>query len=779
MAFALNKRLLPVLLSLLASTAQASGAGPQDYFVWREHSDMPTAAVLRGEPGLLLPSFHRVHLYPGWRALASRDAALPLKPLSDEALHLACCDAGAATLQGADEPARDAIRTWLETRVAVQPQPPRALPSPLKSLGRDGWDWFLNCPDPAFRFASDTLAQLKQRRDATPERLRAWVQAQDQVFEHCASRGVPAPVGGKAAPQPLPEPPQALAASEALYWRQARDYQRAAAAFYAGDWASATPAFHRIAVDDGHPWQAWAALAELRSVLREASLAGRMTAEPRPAAQALLQRLRALAAAIAAHRDWGMQQRAAQDLIALAEARLVPDERFAALSAELQRLDQAPGRHALSDWVRLADARFDGNAQALPPARAAHPMLDWMSALQQCEPLADPAPAADRQRRAAAFEHALQRWQARPGALWLVPLLSCADGAALERQPAQAQALLKAVDALPADHPAAATLRWQQLRLLRELGQLDRARALLPALQALKLPSVSARNLIAQQALSLARNLDEARPWLAREWAGWRDADSGAEGRPAAPQPALAEDGARLITTRLSLAQWQALVEAPDLARELRVPLTLGLWWRAELLGQTGRAQAAARLLARLDPRQAATVRPYLAAGSAPARREALWRATLAQPLRAAVGTGLGQDVRFEGPLPSTPLDDAVASAWCRLDQADTGWIDDGSVERVPPLPPQFAPAPELAAEQAALKAQGSATGAFARWVLQRAQQKPAPADLDWLLYVGIQSTRGGCVDPDNGRQSQAMHRLLHQRFPRSPWAAQSPYWYR
>jgi len=71
-----------------------------------------------------------------------------------------------------------------------------------------------------------------------------------------------------------------------------------------------------------------------------------------------------------------------------------------------------------------------------------------------------------------------------------------------------------------------------------------------------------------------------------------------------------------------------------------------------------------------------------------------------------------------------------------------------------------------------------TATGFVGQHVLAWAATHPADKDLPWLLYVAVQSSRGGCLDPDHTAISKKAWQLLHQRFPRSPWTEQTPYFY-
>lgn len=732
---------------VLTSAGWASGAdGPLDYYVSRDMPDEIGASYTNGRLGLLLPTWPRWALYPAWRVLASADAKLPLKPLSPEAVRQACCDGAAIDLSpGGTSPQRD---RWIAARAQATSLALKRPPEGMKPLDDKGYAHFLNCPPDAFRFAADTLEDLRKRGDANPARLQAWVQAQDLVFEQCG----PAPGRSEVKEQP-PERPKALPASEAAAWRQAREYQIASAAFYAGDWPVAQTGFHRIAADAAHPWRAWSQLALLRTALRQASLQEKPL--DAPASQALWMQVQALAQPLLALDANAPQHRAAQQALALAEARLMPDQRWAQLSRDVARLDAPPEAQAYTDWVRLSDLRFDNDADALKSQAAKTPTLDWMTTLQGCRD----------DRRAAALSTALQRWRAQPGSLWLVATLSCADGAKLKATP-EWTPLLKAVDKFDAQHPATPTLRWQRLRLLREAGDLDAARAALPGLQSSLPPSASARNLVRAEGLALARTLDEVALYLGREPSGWRDADTGATGG-LANTWGFDEDGLRLLQQGLSTAQWEALSRHAKVPDALKTRLTLGAWWRAEWLGQHERAVGLARQLLQRVPALKPALQPYIDAPDAAARRMAAWRASLGWGLPALPEAGTSGEESLGARVTA---EDAVASGWCQLGQA---------LDAKKTVAPQLPLDPALNAEQSALRAVGTATGAYSRWLLDLAKKPDAPKDLDWLLYVGVQSTRGGCVDPDNGKQSRTLHGLLHQKFPKSPWAKKAPYWYR
>ncbi|OWQ91367.1 hypothetical protein CDN99_09375 [Roseateles aquatilis] len=763
--------------------AHASGNSVVDEFVTRSRTEIPLDRFGRGELGIVLPTYSRVMLYPAWRAIASADAGRPLVAVPADALERGCCDNGTQYNGDWEAEKRPAIAAWLAARGAVVTDAPRWRPVRMKRVPNKDWQDFLNCGDDAYQFAADTLTALRRRDDATPARLGAWIETQDRVFGHCGDKNSPRyGAAAREAPVPPPPPIEPLPDSEPGHWRQARGYQRAAAAFYASDFPAADSLFSAIARREGHAWQAWAALAEMRTQLRLATLGPAMGLSRTDLV--VVPRMEALAANIAAHPDWTVQQRAARELIQIARSRFEPARQLARLTRALSDLDRAPEPQPLVDW-RLV-------AEAVPVAeRGKLPILDWVETMASCarpDPATRPTPRPDVESwptRSQGFGIAVARWRTAPDrALWLVPALACADGAKLGVDRALRHDLMTAADRVPATHPAWLTIRWQQVRLLREAGDSQGARERLTPLvtgQVAQAPTPSARNQIAQEALWLARTPEEALPWLQREYGNWARYVFAQEPQ---PRTSLAADGARLLSERFTLTDLLRAVQSPLLAPPLRAQLAYGLWWRADLLAQPALAREAAQALAAAVPNGDALVAPYLRAQTPAARRAALWRASLqGRALSAQMQSGLG-GVTAEGLTRTSAAGEAVANQWCRLDdtyEASEGWPANGqmaALEEAPPLPADFPVPAGLANERAALKAAGSATGAFARWVLAESRRPDRPADLDWLLYVGIQSTRGGCVDADNSASSKAMYMALHKLYPKSPWATKAKVWY-
>src|SRR5205823_1605024 len=123
-----------------------------------------------------------------------------------------------------DNSITDAVNDWVEKRKAVmtkEEKPPAIYAD--RSSG-EGYDFFPNCTKNAFETATETLGDRVSSHGPSDANVAEWVQAQDAVFQNCAT--------GKQTP---PDPP-----TGAPDWLvKDRAYQKAAAKFYSLDYEDA------------------------------------------------------------------------------------------------------------------------------------------------------------------------------------------------------------------------------------------------------------------------------------------------------------------------------------------------------------------------------------------------------------------------------------------------------------------------------------------------------------------------------------------------------------
>lgn len=500
-----------------------------------------------------------------------------------------------------------------------------------------------------------------------------------------------------------------------------RAYQIASAHFYAGDFPEAEKMFRAIAADAASPWRRLAPYLVARTLIRRATLSGE-------------QADRAVLAQAEAQLQGILEDPAARRMLDFVRCRLHPEERLRELSAAV---GNKVSKQDLSDYTMQLD-RVKGSDE----------MSDWILTVQGAE-----------------RHHALERWQQTSSALWLV--------AAILKAPAghaQTAAVLAAAARLPPGSPAFLSAAYHRVRLLIELGRQEEARRALEAVPESVTPS--ARNLFAGQRLRLARNFDEFLRCAPRVPAGIiYDVETGPEDLAAdrawaGGRMRLDADSARVFNYRLPVRLLQQAVKGTILPAHLRIELAQAAWARAALLEEAEVARDLAAVVATERPGLKAGLDAYLAAGNAASRQFAAVFVMLQFPgSRPFLDTGVSRQTPVE------KIDNYRDNWWCN------------SSELRDPLPPfpGFLDEPQREAarsEWEKLQALGAGPNYLARRAVEWAGNHPDDPRSPEALHLGVRSTRYGCTDKETSRWSRAAFELLHKRYPKSPWAAKTRYWF-
>ena len=756
---------------LLAPAAHASGdyGTPRDELVSRDAADFERDQMLHGQVGIVLPTWDAPSQYLAWRAIVTAG-----KP---------AFRATAEVRAASDVPAG-----W--TDAAASPAPAANDGGPAVPHFSAGYDR-PNCSPDAQAFAGATLAALQKRADRTPARVDAWIAAQQQVFALCERD----PLDVLQAADPIVAP---LPASEPLYWRQLREYQMAAAAFYAAHYGQSRAAFERIGHTAGHPMQGWGAYLALRSHLRGVQVGVVAPTQPgsldrprgTPEQLADLDALRKEGEAILHDAALAPVHEATAATLRRAAYLLAPRRRFAELTAMLDDLKADPERDdALDDWPFMGYGTGDDavDARALVALRAAHPWFDWVNTIARGADAAASAPArAASGACAGECAHALQAWSRGPAVsqgpddaaagqhrAWLLAALM--DGAPLTK-PVEREALAVLTRA-----PEYASVRYYLADRLAASGQADGARVmsegLLARLRGQKPASPSAINLVTQQRFALATSVADASAYLLMSPVAATNPDTGERAAPADAAVMPSDDGARWLDRSLSVADLLAVARALPAPSPWRTRIAVAAWMRADLLGDAPAAEDASKLVEAWMPALKPVAVKYRALPAGVERQHwlivnALKRGLSPDPV-ASYRDGDGQ-------YPLQKPDETVADLWCHIGTgANSEDLVDLADPKARPQPPEVSADPARRdAERARLLKMHSATGFVGLHAIAWAESHPTDKDAAWLLYVAIQSSKGGCVDPDHTAISKKAWQVLHKRFPRSPWTEQSPYFY-
>ncbi|MGH9745683.1 MAG: hypothetical protein ACRD59_06190 [Candidatus Acidiferrales bacterium] len=792
------------LAAFIYFAAPTPGCGPflpDAIFTYSLHPDFPLVNFTRGDLGIIQSSYARSYLVVAYRNLAGT-------PLTDKeqqgALNLwqDRLTSGWQPGQSSEQP-ETKIQEWLKARGTVPGIAAIDLnagdPMGIPRSASQPYQSYYNCLPDAFVTAISTLEGLVAKFGAASPEAKSWLTAQDQVFANCSdhpeSTAVIIPIAAKPDDNPL--------------IRDDRAYQIAAAYFYGEDFPKAEEQFAQIAHDKSSPYSKIAPLLLARTYIREATLGDQPSGfNYAPMAKAETQLKSILADKILAE-----IHPAAQRLLGFVEFRLHPRERLLALSADLSQKggssdfeqDLWDYTMLLDKWSSLASDPPASGASKDPPAdpeksladlRSASDLTDWVLTISE-----PGEPAAN---------HALERWKHQHSIPWLVAAIST-----ISPKDPQAAALAAAAANTSSDSAAFATIAFHRARILTGSNQQDAARTELDAVLANSAANFppSSLNLILAQRFNLARNFDEFLRYAPREASGIvtftgelelpEDSDSVFSMDPndyqPAPQPPLFDsDSVRLFNRQVPLELLKRAANSNALPENLRAQIAQIAWVRSVLLDDDSAAQSLATVVAAQTPALKSDLAGFLAEKTNEARRFAALVTILRNPgLRPNTTAGVlrsealneinqyrdnwwcpaGESEETQGAEADEDETIVKRSVWMPALSAALEELD--SPTRV--AAPSFLAATDKKAATAdwrRLVAVGAAPDYLTRSVLDWANSNPTDDRVPEALYLAVRSTRFGCTTPDTAKLSKQAFELLHKKYPNTPWAGKTKYWY-
>jgi len=713
-------RLLMLLLltAVLAGPPEAESCGTLLSVAQFSYVATPPPGVFaRGQLGILRPHYYRRYLVVAFRYLTG-------VPLSRE--EAVAFDERRVSIPASLAPPSP-IDQWTGARNQVLVVPAIRTIDPFRRLkGSTPWvESYLNCLDDAFVHAAETLRERAARWGANSSLTAEWVRGQDAVFKNCS--------GGEEIPPAAPSTAEALLKAD-------RQYQIAAAEFYSEQYDAAERDFGALARDANSPWQDLGDLMLARSLIRHATVAeatGKLTE-----AQRVLD-------AIISNPQRPKWHGAAEKLKDLVAARLDPEGQLQNLSERLTRVESGPEfAHALTDFTVLCDKQ-----NAATPGGPE--LADWIATFQ-----------------AVNWEHALEQWRMKPNDAWLIAALASVP----HDNPAVPE-LLAAAQRVPHSAPAWASAAFYGTNLERKRGENDAARRW--AGQALTTnPSPDVRNEFLAQRLALAPNWEEFLRYGPRQPVamGWdvRPDEPLEYGRPERnPRKNLFDSDFTVpLNHAVPLERWVDASSDKLLPADLQVDIAQSGWVRAVLLDRIPLAQALATRLAQLRPQFRTSLQTWAAEKDPQSARFQAVLFMLRTPgLQPVVRDNFGRET------PAGKIDDFRDNWWDLSDPVSYP----GTPPRSPEAPPGFLSKPERAAGQQewqrlqkeALRAPDYLCHETVLW----ARAHPDDPRVPEALHLAVRTTRY-----TNGAHTTTFPKqafvLLHTKYPKSPWAAATPYWY-
>ena len=414
------RSLLGILLCVfLLGPTVALACGPFTVgavFVFSVHPAYPLEKFARGEIGVIQPSYARSYLFVAYRHLAgisfTEQEQQMLNQLWKERLDY-----------GWQIDYEEWTKNWLAARQRVpgltQPEKINVYRNREKP---NQYETFLNCQKDAFDAAINTLNARIAKYGVDAPATKNWVAAQDLVFSNCREG------------QQIP--PSESVGLDAL-GRSDREYQIAAANFYATNFDEAVRRFDSIANDNDSPWRLTAPYLSARSLIRKASLAA-----PENKTEALTQAEQRLIK-ILSDTKLSTTHAASSRLLDLVRLRLRPAERVHDLARKLITINNSALKQDLWDYTILLDGFIetnDGDKAKFAAEARSDDLTDWVLVIQ--------SNSSDSR------EHAIEKWQSTRSLQWLVASLTRLESSDKRASELIAEALKVEPDS-PAFHPHA------------------------------------------------------------------------------------------------------------------------------------------------------------------------------------------------------------------------------------------------------------------------------------------------------------------------------------
>lgn len=748
-----------VLLAAMLFQAPLSFAcGPfalDAVFTFTVHPEYPLENFARGEIGVAQPSYARSYLYVVYRYFNGRT----FNPTEQQAL----IDLWHDRLDLRWESGTDqAVQGWLNARQKVSglTGPPPKIDAYRSREKPNEYETYLNCQSDSFETAVTTLAARMKQFGSDSSAVKQWVEGQDLVFANCAE--------GQHIPVSLPPDADALLRAD-------RQYQIAAANFYAGNFDLSKSSFESIALDSQSPWRATAPYLIARTLLRKASLGADETKKAAlGAAEEQLNK-------ILTNAELTSSYAAAKRLQNIVRNRLHPEERLNELGLSLgSNTDHASLKQDLWDYTILLDQFFgDGEshhqgATVSPVAPPTDDLSDWIVTFQSDKP--------------EAFDHSLARWQATSSVPWLIAALS-----KVGPEHEKTAILQEAAAKLPPTSPAFVTASFQSVRLDIAAGKSAQARTKLDELLRKHRSrfNFSSLNLLQQERMIVSSSLDDFLIYAQRVPAGFSWGEDGreipadeseiGEGlKPLQSKALFDTDAGEILNRRMPLALLSQIPGKTVLPEHLRRDVAQAVWLRSVLLGNTTTATALVPTVESLVPKLTPFLNEYVSAHDPAAKKFSAIYAWLKFPgMEPVVDTGVGR---------GTPLDEQESyrdNWWCSAALSAPDTAEEKKNQLGMPakkLVPIFLTAAQQAAaekEYATLAALGAAPNYLCRQVLDWAEKNPGDRRVPEALHLAVKTTRYGCTDKQTGKWSKAAYDFLHQRYPNNPWTKQTPYWFK
>lgn len=786
-----------VFTFLFNSLPAAKACGPftvDPLFAFTKHGEYPLEKFADGKVGVVPNSYGRISLFVFYRQLTNA----PLSPIEQKqvaeaikrriGIHTSEEEAAAQNESYQSEAEPDFFVKWANARAKVLAD--KSEISTDKRVPNDYY-YYRNCLGDAFKTAAKTLED-RIAKHGINENTKEWLNGQDTVFSNCGGEGS------------IPN-----AAANAPEWlTKDRQYQIAAALFYAAKFPEARENFTNIANDKDSVWNKTAKFLIARTYIRQASFIEmsdnsatedeRKAQDQKAAAEKskLLQSAANQLREVSADNSMSEFHNSAKKLLDLVKFRLDANGRQKELAEILSKSSEnANIYNDLTDYVWLLDKpqneansigieRDQKEAEAanrkydyeyklklrdLPQAVRETDLTDWLYTFQAVD----------------GFAHAFDKWKQTNSLQWFVNAISHAEANA-----AQTAELLNEAAKIQKNSNAYATVRFHQIRILLETDKRNEAKKTLDEVLANNFETypISAQNRFLAQRMILSENLAEFLKYAQRNAATFiysddaneegDDLKSNTQLQPWTKRKMFDADATAFLNEKMPLSVLREAALSEQLPEHLKKFLVSAVWTRAVLLNNAAIEREFTPLMTRYAKEFAPTFSVYTNAANQTDREAAALLVILNNPvIQPYVPVGFGRDN-------STPtvIDSIRGNWWCAEDEAAKGERGyDHYQFNYPKSYPKFLTAAQTAEadrEHKQMIASGNSGTYLARRAVEFANRNPNHASTPEILHLSVRATRYGCTDANTLKFSKQAFDILHKKYPKSPWTAKTPYYF-
>ncbi len=779
------------MLLFSASTALPCGPYlPEAVFVPKTHPDFPIADFLKGELGIIRPTYDYPYLVIAYKYLKGQSLSndqvnsviLASQPYDTEDNHQIKWPS-----PGFDESYW--IKQWTKERTLIKVSGP--VPSVFRrhseiefvnpgeanisgesadSSKEECNDKFFSdpaCHEDAFRTAVNTLHERIRKFGIDSPEVIEWTHAQDIVFSNCSDRNH----------MPEPASPQTNALIKAD-----RAYQIAAAQFYSGQFDEAEKGFRKISEDKTSPWR------QISIYLIGRTLAHKAFAKsPCAPDKELLGKAAEHLERILTDIDLKSVHQASWEMLRFVRLQIEPVKAFKEIANTIVNKPEADFFENVNEYNFLLRNRISSIAA---DKTNVDNLTDWILTLSGN---ARNGP-----------EHAVSKWEETSSVEWLTASLM-----GIKSEHPKKDKLVDAAMNIKPDNPAYLTARYHALRIMSESGKAEEARKGLDELilaKDRKIPT-SSMNLLLSLRMSISVSMDDFLKYAQRTSVLLYNSSQDSEEYPknisrnlnytdlnysifvpfSERLPLFDNDSVEIMNDSIPLSTLLEVLNRNDIPEHLRYELAVAVWTRAVLLEKFDIADKAASVLIR----QGTGIEDYVEGFMKANRRDekifsAAYLIAKFPGMKPYLIPGIGRLT------PIQYIDDYRDNWWCVTDLKNPEGMNVPS--------PGFLSKPLLEEglkEREALSKIESAPFYIGDIIIKYAKSNPSDKRIPEALHLVVKATRYGCGDAcyskygdesfwkclessnkKISKYSKEAFKLLHKKYPKSKWSRKTPYWF-